>query len=87
MHVLFGEAETNLIGIEEPENYVHPSALASFAQYLLKARDRVQILVTTHSPLLLDFLNEPAAVVVVRHTAQDGTQVIRESNPEAVRQA
>ena len=87
MTALFGEAETNLIGIEEPENYVHPSALASFAQYLLKARDRVQILVTTHSPLLLDFLNEPAAVVVVRHTAQDGTQVIRESNPEAVRQA
>ena len=87
MTALFGEAETNLIGIEEPENHVHPTALASFAEYLLKARDRVQILVTTHSPLLLDFLNEPEAVCVVRHTDQEGTHVTRESNAEAVRQA
>ena len=75
-----------MIGIEEPENYVHPTALAAFAEHLLRARNRVQILVTTHSPLLLDFLNEPEAVCVVRHTPQ-GTHVIRESNPDAVRQA
>jgi predicted ATPase len=87
MTALFGEADRNLIGIEEPENYVHPTALASFAEYLLKARDRVQMLVTTHSPLLLDFLNEPAAVCVVRHTASDGSRVTREANADAVRQA
>jgi predicted ATPase len=87
MTALFGEAGSNLIGIEEPENHVHPTALAAFAEYLLKARERVQILVTTHSPLLLDFLNEPGAVCVVRHTPQDGTRVTRESNVEAVRQA
>ena len=87
MTAIFGESGTNLIGIEEPENNVHPTALASFAEYLLKARNRVQILVTTHSALLLDFLNEPEAVSVVRHTDQNGTRVIRESNPDAVRQA
>ncbi|MCI0642303.1 MAG: AAA family ATPase [Gemmataceae bacterium] len=87
MTALFGETGSNLIGIEEPENHVHPTALAAFADYLLKARDRVQILVTTHSPLLLDFLNEPIAVCVVRHTDVDGTRVARESNAEAVRQA
>ena len=87
MTALFGEPGSNLIGIEEPENHVHPTALAAFAEYLLRARDRVQILVTTHSPLLLDFLNEPGAVCVVRHTDQDGTRVTRESNAEAVRQA
>lgn len=87
MTALFGEAGTNLIGIEEPENHIHPTALASFAEYLLKARDRVQILVTTHSPLLLDFLNEPAAVCVVRHTDQLGTRVTREKNVGAVQQA
>lgn len=87
MTALFGEAGSNLIGIEEPENHVHPTALAAFAEYLLKARDRVQILVTTHSPLLLDFLNEPEAVCVVRHMGQNGTRVTRESNAEGVRQA
>jgi predicted ATPase len=87
MTALFGETESNLIGIEEPENHVHPTALKAFAEYLLKARLRVQILVTTHSPLLLDFLNEPGAVCVVRHSDQDGTQVSCERDPEAVFQA
>ncbi|HVA49012.1 MAG TPA: AAA family ATPase [Pirellulales bacterium] len=87
MTALFGETGSNLIGIEEPENHVHPTALKAFAEYLLKARNRVQILVTTHSPLLLDFLNEPGAVCVVRHRDDCGTRVSRESNVEAVRQA
>jgi predicted ATPase len=87
MTALFGECDRNLIAIEEPENYVHPTALASFAEYLMKARERVQILVTTHSPLLLDYLNDPAMVCIVRHSPDWGTQVSRESNVDAVRQA
>ncbi len=87
MTALFGESGTNLIGIEEPENNVHPAALTSFAEYLLKVRERVQILVTTHSSLLLDFLNEPADVSVVQHTDSQGTRVAREANPDAVREA
>jgi len=87
MTALFEGAGGNLIGIEEPENHVHPTALAAFAEYLLKAKKRVQILVTTHSPLLLDFLKEPECVCVVRHTDQDGTRVTREGDVEAVRLA
>lgn len=86
MTALFGEPGSNLVGIEEPENYVHPTALAAFAEYLLKAKDQVQVLVTTHSPLLLDFLNEPSAVCVVQRS-DEGTRVVREANPEGVRQA
>jgi predicted ATPase len=87
MITLFGETDRNLIAIEEPENYVHPTALASFAEYIAKARGRVQILVTTHSPLLLDFLDDPGAVCIVRHEGDRGTTVTRESNGAAVRQA
>ena len=87
MTALFGETGSNLIGIEEPENHVHPTALAAFAAYLLRARDQLQILVTTHSPLLLDFLNDPGAVCVVRHSDLAGTRVTHKGNVEAVRQA
>ncbi len=86
MTALFGEPGSNLVGIEEPENHVHPTALAAFAEYLLKAKEWVQILVTTHSPLLLDFLNEPSAVCIVQRDEQ-GTRIVREANPEGVRQA
>jgi predicted ATPase len=87
MTALFEGAGGNLVGIEEPENHVHPTALAAFAEHLLKAQERVQILVTTHSPLLLSFLNEPSAVCVVRWNNGEGTRVLRESNPDGVRQA
>jgi predicted ATPase len=87
MTALFEGAADSLVGIEEPENHVHPTALAAFAEHLVKARDRVQILVTTHSPLLLDFLNDPSAVAVVRRYDQEGTRVTREENLEGVRKA
>ena len=87
MTALLAEPETNLIGIEEPENYVHPTALSTFVQYLLNARKRVQFMVTTHSPLLLDYLNEPESVRVVQHRGERGTAVLPQENPDGVRKA
>jgi predicted ATPase len=83
---LLGESDAGLVGIEEPENHVHPSALDAFAEHIRSAHDHVQLLVTTHSPLLLDRLDDPGAVLVVRRT-ESGTEVTREDNPEAVRRA
>ena len=87
MTALLGHPEAMLIGIEEPENYVHPTALSSFVEHLLSTRVRVQFLATTHSPLLLDFLNDPAAVRVVQHNEHEGTMVVQEKDPEGVRSA
>ena len=86
MTALLGEEDITLVGIEEPENYIHPNALEAFARYLLLAKDRVQIILTTHSPLLLNFLNEPEAVCIVRR-GDHGTEVTREPDPVAVRTA
>lgn len=86
MTALFGETDYGLVGIEEPENHVHPAALATFAEYLKEASGRVQVLVTTHSPLLLDHLDTPDAVCVVRR-GKLGTTVDRESNSDAVSSA
>lgn len=87
MTALLGESETNVLGIEEPENYIHPSALAAFVEYLRDCQDRVQFMVTTHSPLLLDLLDDPASVCVVQRGDREGTAVHREANPEGVRNA
>ncbi len=87
MTALFEEAGSSLVAVEEPENHVHPTALSAFADYLKKARDHVQILVTTHSPHLLDFLDDPSTVCVVRRDDRDGTQVLREEHPERIREA
>lgn len=86
MTALFGETDTSLVGIEEPENNIHPAALKAFAEYLRDATERVQIVVTTHSPLLLDCLPKPKEIAIVRRTGE-GTKIEREQNPEAVDQA
>jgi predicted ATPase len=83
---LLGESDASLVGIEEPENYVHPSALGAFVEHLRDARSRLQLLVTTHSPILLDHLDDPGAILVVRRT-EAGTEVTREENPQAIRKA
>ncbi len=87
MTALLTEPRSNLIGIEEPENYVHPSALRDFAQHLLQAKDRVQFVVTTHSPLLLDFLDDPAAVRVVQRGPDNATAVLAREDPDGIRRA
>ena len=86
MTALFGETDTSLVGIEEPENHVHPAALKGLAEYLREASERVQLIITTHSPILLDCLPNPEEIAIVRRTAE-GTSIKAEENPEGVRKA
>ncbi len=43
-----------LVGIEEPETALHPAASAALREALLRASKQVQVMVTSHSPDLLD---------------------------------
>ena len=54
-----------LICIEEPELGLHPDILPKLADLLVQASQRTQLIVTTHSDLLVDAMTEhPEAVVV-----------------------
>ena len=86
MTALHTSGDAMLIGIEEPENYVHPNALSSLMEHLGGVGDNIQLVVTTHSPLVLDAVGDPAAVRVVRRDAEAGT-VVEAGDAEAVRRA
>ena len=86
MTALLTTSEAKLVGIEEPENYVHPTALSAFVNHIQQAREHTQFMITTHSPLVLDALNEPEAVRVVRRDGESGT-AIETGNPEGIRRA
>ena len=53
---LYQERPPSLIGIEEPELTIHPGAQAVLADVMVEATLRTQVLVTTHSPDLIDRL-------------------------------
>jgi len=55
-----------LIGIEEPENFLHPRLMYSLAEDFRTASERSQLLVTTHSPYFLDALRPEEVRVLYR---------------------
>jgi predicted ATPase len=72
-----------LIGIEEPELGLHPDILPKIADLLLAASERTQLIVTTHSEILVDALTDrPGAIVVCEK--HDGQTILRRPDPEAL---
>jgi predicted ATPase len=55
---LYQQPYLPVIGIEEPELTAHPDALAVLADMINEAARRSQVIVTTHSPDLIDFLTD-----------------------------
>ena len=54
--LLYDPAPPPFIGIEEPENFLHPRLLNELAEECRAASEHTQLLVTTHSPFFLDGL-------------------------------
>lgn len=59
-----GSAMPGLVGIEEPEVALHPAAAAILLDALRDAAEHIQILVTSHSPDLLDDEDIPAESIL-----------------------
>src|SRR6185295_9241953 len=77
---LLQEPPVPVIGIEEPELTVHPGAIPLLFDFLKQASRRSQVLVTTHSPELLDQMEAEDVRVVLRN--QEGTTVAPMSEPQ-----
>lgn len=64
--LLYDPAPPPFIGIEEPENFLHPRLLPELAEECRAASERTQLLVTTHSPFFLNALRPNEARVLWR---------------------
>jgi predicted ATPase len=75
--VLCHPAPPSLICIEEPELGLHPDILANLAKLLSDASERSQLVVTTHSEILVDaFTDNPDAILVAEKNS-GSTQLSR----------
>ena len=66
-----------LICIEEPELGLHPDVLPKLADHLLEASRRTQLIVTTHSDVLVDAMSERPESVVVCEKHHGATSMTR----------
>ncbi len=66
-----------VIGLEEPERAIHPGALPMLYDHLHRAGDRSQVIVTTHSPLLLNLVDTEQDVILLVDRVDGKTGVER----------
>lgn len=77
--LLYDPTPPPLIGIENPENLLHPRVLPEFAEECRSTVNRTQLLVATHSPLFLDPLR-PEEVRILWRNKKGYTQASRASD-------
>ena len=83
--VLHGPELPSLIGIEEPENQLHPYLMRGLLEECRDASLSGQVLVSTHSPQLLNAAEGPEVRVINR--AEDGyARVVTATDVPGVRQ-
>lgn len=83
--LLYDPAPPPFIGIEEPENFLHPRLLPELAEECRAATDRTQLLVTTHSPFFLNAL-KPAEVRVLWRDEEGYAQTRRAEDLPGVKE-
>ena len=81
--MLYDPAPPPFIGVEEPENFLHPRLLHELAEECRAASERTQLLITTHSPFFLNALH-PSEVWVLWRDEQGFTQASRVSDLRGV---
>ena len=73
------------IGIEEPENFLHPRLLPELAEECRAASGNSQLLVTTHSPFFLNAIR-PEEVRVFYRDDHGFTQAVRASEIKGIQE-
>jgi predicted ATPase len=81
--LLYDPSPPPLIGIEEPENYLHPRLLPDLTEECRNATARTQLMVTTHSPFFVNELR-PEELWVLYRDETGFTQPKRVSDMERV---
>ncbi len=77
----------NLVGIEEPEAALHPAASGALMDALHEAAVHTQVVVTTHSPDLLDQINLESDRLLVAQMRDGVTEIgaVDPASREAIR--
>ena len=83
--VLHDPDPPQFVGIEEPENFLHPRLLPELAEECRAATRHSQLLVTSHSPFFLNGA-KPEEVRVLYRDEDGYTQAVRTSDIAGVKE-
>ena len=75
--ILYNPKPPPLVCLEEPELGLHPDIVAGLAKHLRAASERMQLIVTTHSDILIDALSDTPESIVVFENEDGATRMKR----------
>ena len=75
--IFYNPTPPPLVCLEEPELGLHPDIVAGLAKHLRAASERMQLIVTTHSDILIDALSDTPESVVVFENEDGATRMNR----------
>ena len=75
--VLYNPKPPPVVCMEEPELGLHPDIVAGLAKHLRAASERMQLIVTTHSDILIDGLSDTPESIVVFENNDGATRMNR----------
>jgi len=84
---MYQPSDPPVVAVEEPESTVHPAITELIVQMLMEASRERQVLITTHSPEILDFedLPDEAIKIVVSHQNSTVIAPLSEFGRQAIR--
>ena len=75
--ILYNPNPPPVVCMEEPELGLHPDIVAGLAKHLCAASERMQLIVTTHSDILIDALSDTPESIVVFENNDGATRMNR----------
>lgn len=79
---LMGENEDKLLLIDEPEAFLHPEAVRALSRSLYKIGEKMPLMISTHSPVLIDLSEKHTSIQVFRVGIKEAVQLYRSINQQ-----
>lgn len=74
---LMGDQDNKLLLIDEPEAFLHPEAIRALSRSLYKIGSRMPLMISTHSPILIDLSESHTSIQVFRIGNKEAIQLYK----------
>ncbi|GGN96830.1 ATP-dependent nuclease [Saccharibacillus kuerlensis] len=79
---LMGDDENKLLLIDEPEAFLHPEAVRALSRSLYKIGRTMPLMISTHSPVLIDLSEKHTSIQVFRIGEKEAVQLFQSVNDQ-----
>ncbi|MDH2364158.1 AAA family ATPase [Priestia megaterium] len=74
---IMGETDDKLLLIDEPEAFLHPEAVRALSRSLYKIGAQMPLMISTHSPILIDLSEKHTSIQVLRVVNEEAIQLYK----------